>query len=518
MDAMLVDAQIIRLYQAFFTRQPDQGGFTHWHEKLFTERASLADIAESFVHSDEFVQSYGGLDNDQFVNLVYQNVLGRAPDSGGLAHWLATLDAGLERGELMVRFSESPEHIQRSSWDTGISQFQLEKPANRDAIFQQSEAIQLIVGNGTEESSDIAALDVNGDGLLDILNARTTPIKQDAKLPLELFLNQGNGQFQPTDLGLYVDGPLPALQNTTELLKADLNGDGIDDLLLAGRGVDTETPSGEPNQLLLSDGMNHWRNAEANLPDDLSVSHNLAAGDIDGDGDLDLLVGNVFPSTPYLLVNDGNGMFTRDDSLLPEVLTTRDQVIVQLADLNNDGAADLIIGATSTSAPYFVLSDGSGSFKDQPVIELPIPDLDTSDVAQDIISADINGDGWMDLLVSHTRSSEIQAYDGNGIQVLINNKGQYFFDETDFRLPEQSSSLLKISKLFFEDLNGDGYKDILAEQTGDYFLNNGQGVFSTHGVIANYSEGNGPFLLADLDGDQQPELLVTGVLVADVYQ
>jgi len=80
----------------------------------------------------------------------------------------------------------------------------LEKTVNTDAIFQQKENISLIVEDGIEESSDIIALDINGDGLVDLLNARTTPILQDAELPLDLFINQGNGQFQAANLSDYV--------------------------------------------------------------------------------------------------------------------------------------------------------------------------------------------------------------------------------------------------------------------------------------------------------------------------
>lgn len=519
MDAMLIDAQIIRLYQAFFARQPDQAGFNYWEKSLLTQSASLQDIAQAFSQSSEFTQTYGNLDDGQFINLVYQQVLDREPDTEGFAYWQAALNDGFRRGDLMVSFSESQEFIQKSSTTTAISQLQLEKTVNTDAIFQQKENIYLIVENGIEESSDIIALDINGDGLVDLLNARTTPILQDAELPLDLFINQGNSQFQTANLSDYVATSEPTLQNTAQILRADLNGDGIDDLVMAGRGVNTEAHHGERNEILLSDGVNNWRNAEENLPNDISVTHSLAAGDIDKDGDLDLLVGNVsFYALPYLLVNDGNGKFTRDDDLLPNNIAAKDQVSVHLADLNNDGAADMVIGADNTAAGYVVFSDGNGSFKDQITIEIPVPDLDSGGPTLDIESYDVNGDGWLDLLVSHTRNAEVSAYDGNIIQVLISQQGQYFIDETDIRIPEQSSSLLQISDLFVEDLNNDGYKDILAEQTGDYFLNNGQGIFSTHGVIANYNEGDGPFVLADIDNDQQLELVVADIVTADVYQ
>jgi len=518
MDAMFVDGQIIRLYQAFFAREPDQEGFTFWSNALSNQGFSLSRVAQSFSGSEEFIDTYGSLDNDQFIELVYQNVLGREPDASGFAYWQGAMSSGLTRGKLMVGFSESEEHIQNTKISTYWSHQSLEKPVSSDLVFQQYEEISLITGDGITNSSAVIAMDVNGDGLLDLLSGKTTPVLQDAKLPLELLLNQGGRQFQLADLSAFISGPVPALQNTTELLKADLNGDGIDDLVLAGRGVSAEGHAGERNQLLLSDGVSQWRNAEMNLPDDVSLTHSISAGDIDKDGDLDLLVGNVSAyEKPYLLLNDGEGNFTRDDTLLPEQLETKNQIAVHLADINNDGAADLIIGADDTADGYVVLSDGMGSFNGQTTMSLPVPDLNANDMTLDIESYDVNGDGWLDLLVSHTQSIEGADYEGNTIQVMINQQGEYFIDES-FRIPEQSASGLTITDLFVADLNGDGYIDLLAEQTGDYFLNDGRGSFSTHGVIAQYKEGDGPFVLADLDNDQQLELIVVGVVAADLYQ
>jgi len=518
MGALLIDSQIIRLYQAFFSRQPDQGGFNFWRSKLLNKEANLTKIAGFFAGSKEFIDTYGSLNNDEFIGLVYQNVLGREPDAGGFSFWQNAMSDGLTRGKLMVSFSESAEHTQNTRLSTFQSHQALEKPVNGDPVFQHSENIQLIVGDGIEESSAVVTIDINGDGLLDLLSARTTPMIQDAKLPLELLLNQGDGQFQLADFSAYIAGTVPALQNTTEMLIADFNGDGIDDVIMAGRGVNAEGHGGERNQLLLSDGENHWRNAETNLPDDVSVSHSLAAGDIDKDGDLDLLVGNVsIFATPYLLLNDGTGNFTRDDSLLPEQITTKNYIAVHLADFNNDGAADMVIGADDTGDGYVVFSDGNGSFKNQATTIIPTPDLNSLDMTLDIESYDIDGDGWLDLLISHTRSVEAGAFNGNTIQVLMNQKGQYFIDES-FRIPEQSSSMLNISDLIVRDLNGDGYIDLLAEQTGDYFLNDGTGVFANHGVISGNNEGEGPYVLADFDNDQQVELIVTGIVTAEVFQ
>lgn len=99
---------IYRLYRATFLREPDRGGYDYWKARLDTG-TSLHTIANGFTGSTEFRQRYGALDNRAFVTLLYRNVMERAPDAGGLAHWVGALDGGQSRGHVLVGFSESTE-------------------------------------------------------------------------------------------------------------------------------------------------------------------------------------------------------------------------------------------------------------------------------------------------------------------------------------------------------------------------------------------------------------------------
>ena len=101
-------APIARLYFAYFLRIPDYGGLTHWIGQ-FRGGQTLNQVSQSFAQSAEFVGTYGNLNNNQFVSLVYQNVLGRAPDTAGLTYWVGQL-ATISRGAMMAQFSESPEY------------------------------------------------------------------------------------------------------------------------------------------------------------------------------------------------------------------------------------------------------------------------------------------------------------------------------------------------------------------------------------------------------------------------
>lgn len=104
-----VSAQVFRLYQAVLGRDPDSTGHLAWTERLAIEGRELIDVVNGFVGSGEFQTNYGGLDNAEFVTLMYQNVLGRDPDATGLARWVGDLEDGTERAEVVLGFSESAE-------------------------------------------------------------------------------------------------------------------------------------------------------------------------------------------------------------------------------------------------------------------------------------------------------------------------------------------------------------------------------------------------------------------------
>jgi hypothetical protein len=102
-------APVGRLYSAYFLRLPDTSGLDYW-VRLYRSGFPLGDISTHFADSDEFRRTYGTLNNSAFVQLIYNNVLGRAPDSSGLAYWIDILNKGWPRGVVMTGFSESVEY------------------------------------------------------------------------------------------------------------------------------------------------------------------------------------------------------------------------------------------------------------------------------------------------------------------------------------------------------------------------------------------------------------------------
>jgi hypothetical protein len=104
---------IVRLYFASLLRIPDYPGLQFWLSEYRNGRP-LASIADGFVQSPEFIQRYGNLNNNDFVTLLYQNVLGRDPDPQGYQFWVNQLNGGASRGQVMLGFSESREFREKS--------------------------------------------------------------------------------------------------------------------------------------------------------------------------------------------------------------------------------------------------------------------------------------------------------------------------------------------------------------------------------------------------------------------
>jgi uncharacterized protein YkwD len=119
-EAAMVIEPVDRLYGAYFRRVPDDAGVDFWAWRL-RSGATLGQVSQAFASSDEFRTTYGALDDRAFVDLVYRNVLGRGADDPGMSYWLGQMRAGrLDRGGVMVNFSESAEHRWTSALWTDI--------------------------------------------------------------------------------------------------------------------------------------------------------------------------------------------------------------------------------------------------------------------------------------------------------------------------------------------------------------------------------------------------------------
>lgn len=103
----------VRLYLAYFGRLPDPSGLRYWMAKR-AAGTTIARMSSTFAASGEFQRKYGKLTDRTFVELVYENVLGRAGDPGGIGYWTKRItNRTASRGQVMASFSESAEHVRR---------------------------------------------------------------------------------------------------------------------------------------------------------------------------------------------------------------------------------------------------------------------------------------------------------------------------------------------------------------------------------------------------------------------
>jgi beta-glucanase (GH16 family) len=103
-------AEVARLYDTMLDRLPDLAGLAGWTNAL-EDGANLLAVVNGFIGSAEFQAAYGALDNTGFVTQLYENALHRAPDTGGLNAWVAELNSGVSRAQVVLGFSDSAEHI-----------------------------------------------------------------------------------------------------------------------------------------------------------------------------------------------------------------------------------------------------------------------------------------------------------------------------------------------------------------------------------------------------------------------
>lgn len=257
------------------------------------------------------------------------------------------------------------------------------------------------------------------------------------------------------------EGDRPNSEHSRESFFADFNGDGILDIFISDHGYDTDPFPGFTNQLLLGTGTG-FIDVSDRLPQDGDFSHNSAVGDIDGDGDLDIIVANAGTSAggpgPYALINDGEANFTQTTSVLPSDYV--DGIVdgvnfqtfgVDLQDLNDDGLPDLVIGASGfeNSVESRIYWNEGGSFSSDNFTSLPT--LDTGVVGgamevTDIQFGDFDGDGNLDIIMTGALRDGGTLF-GRGIQYLSGDGNGNFTDESLERLAPPLSQQVKVKRV-----------------------------------------------------------------------
>jgi len=357
------------------------------------------------------------------------------------------------------------------------------------------------IGNppdGNPWITDLLIADLDGDGLKDILVC-------DGRRNRVSWIRQVRvGEFEEQDIGDTVAGP-------AHVEVADLNGDGHLDVLVSSMGV--IPPSNAKTGavvILVNDGTNHFTNRV--VLDNVARVTYVAAADLNKDGRLDLVVGQFgyIEGEIRWMENLGDWRFKNH-----QLLDLPGTIHAPVADLNGDGNPDIAALVSQDSEDvYTFIGDGAGHFRARVVYGSTNKDFGSSGLC----IADVNRDGRPDIVYTNGDGFDYATPGSrpwHGVQWLENTaEGRFVYHRVgDF--PGAFSPVVV-------DLNGDGFPDIVASSCfNDWnrkdavslmcFENDGAGHFIPH-ILAHEPTHLVVVKAADLFNDGRIEL-VTGAFM-----
>jgi len=379
----------------------------------------------------------------------------------------------------------------------------------------------------------VAVGDVNGDGLEDFF------VGGGKGQGGRLFIQRPDASFVPSE-----DSAVFLKDRNCEDVDAiffDANGDHYPDLYVASGGnEDIGKAEALKDRLYINDGKGHFT-LSAGLPALYENKSVVRVADFDRDGDLDIFVGGRVdagiygkPPTSYLLQNDGKGNFTVvTDALAPGLEHLGMITDAAWVDVDKDGWPDLIV--TGEWMPPILFRNHGGHFVREALTD---DDVDLSGWWCSMLSADLNGDGYPDLLLGNyglnsklTASAEypLKMYVGDMMnnqrmaQILAVQKEGHYYPFLDKENLEKQLPFLKKKYLSYGKMAGLTVEQIFGKKLDSSALyeaytlasvaliNDGKGHFKR--MELPYSMQWSPifaFALADLNGDGKPDLLAGG--------
>lgn len=220
----------------------------------------------------------------------------------------------------------------------------------------------------------------------------------------------------------------------------------------------------------------------------------LASGDIDQDGDIDVLAADPVAATIHVRLNNG-GLGFSQQTIHPGVAASE----IALGDVDSDGDLDLVVGFES--GMRWLRNDAGGHFA--VAADFPFPGGDSGPVAVELV--DVNADGQMDVVIALNSHPGAAGLTG-GLWVALGNGAGNFYPLATHGLPQRATNVT------LADFNGDSHLDVAelggypSASTVSFAYGLGNGFFVNH--PANFSAGIYASGIAsgDFDGDGDIDL------------
>jgi len=293
------------------------------------------------------------------------------------------------------------------------------------------------------DSEDVGIADFDQDGDLDII------IVSEDDLVNELYLQQPDSTF------LDASDRIPVAGRSNAVLLADINGDGLPDILIGNNGQ---------NALLINQGDAQFIDeSSGRLPLLEDITQDIEFGDVDGDGDPDLIVGNEDENR--LLMNDGTGHFVdQSTERLPYRVEAEETREADFGDVDGDGDLDLLFANVQAFVDdafrqnRLLLNDGNGYFTDVTAKQLPADE----DRSFDGDFFDLDGDGDLDIITSNSNGPSYQ--EPSAYRIFLNDGTGVFAEAPTHFLPAGiAGSGFDVEQA---DFNGDGLPDLYLASRG----------------------------------------------------
>lgn len=316
----------------------------------------------------------------------------------------------------------------------------------------------------------VLMVDLDGDGALDLVFAGGGGYYvPDVTAPFIVYLNDGTGHF--TYVNATVFGGFAG--RVRQIAIGDVNGDGRPDIYVPqGYGKQAD---GIQDAFFINYGGHPpvFVDESATRLPITSRAGAVRFGDVDGDGDLDLVITDwgdnppMSAGTAHLYLNDGIGHFTEKLGAIPQDTQNigTGPIDLDFADVDGDWSLDLVVASRVGNSLLF-LNDGTGTFTHAPLPKQPGPYVYGPD------ECDVDGDGDLDIWLDNGGA-------GHTEQLLINDGHGKFTDETAQRVTGNPSA--GDNKVQCVDIDGDGDFDAVIASLSDHeriLLNDGTGHFT----------------------------------------